>query len=60
MKKKANEKKKHIKKKKRIKKNKKKSSPRGGSNLGKMVSEAVALYNEPRKHRLSGDQIYNI
>ena len=42
-------------KKKRIKKNKKQSSPRG-----KMVSEAVALYNEPRKHRLSGDQIYNI
>ena len=55
-KKKANEKKK-----KRIKnKKQKQSSPRGGSNRGKMISEAVALYNEPRKHRLSGDQIYNI
>ena len=54
MKKKANEKKK------RTKKNKKQSSPLGGSNPGKMVSEAVALYNEPRKHRLSDDQIYNI
>ena len=59
-KKEANEKKKKIKKKKRIKKNKKQSSPGGGSNLGKMVLEAVALSNEPRKHRLSGDQIYNI
>ena len=49
MKKKANE-----------KKNKKRSSPRGGSNPGKMVSEAIALYNEPRKHRLSDDQIYDI
>ena len=54
-------KKKQIKKK-RIKKkqNKKQSSPRGGSNPGKMVSEAIALNNEPRKHRLSGAQIYNI
>ena len=54
MKKKANEKKSEL------KKNKKQNSPRGGSNPGKMVSETVALYNEPRKHRLSGDQIYNI
>ena len=51
MKKKASEKKE------RIKKNKKQSSSRVGSNPGKMVSEAVAFYNEPRKHRLSGDQI---
>ena len=49
-----------MKKKKRIKKNKKQSSPRRGSNPGKMVSEAVAVYNEPRKYRLSDDQIYNI
>ena len=56
MKKKANEKKKSE-----LKKTKqKKSSPRGGSNLGKMVSEAIALYNAPRKHRLSGVQIYNV
>ena len=55
--KKKKEKKSKFKKKKRIKK---KSSPRRGSNLGKMVSEAVALYNEPRKHRLSSDQIYKI
>ena len=51
-------KKKAIKKKQRIKKtNKQQSSPREGSNPGQMVSEAVALYNEPRKHRLSCDQI---
>ena len=55
MKKKANEKKKAN-----SKKNKKQSSPRGGSNPGKMVSEAVALYNDPRNHRLTGAQIYNI
>ena len=54
MKKKANKKKSEL------KKQKKQSSPRGGSNPGKMVSEAVALYNEPRKRRLSNDQIYNI
>ena len=53
-------KKKQVKKKSELKKTKKQSSPRGGSNPGKMVSEAVALYNEPYKHRLSGDQIYNI
>ena len=47
-------------KKKRIKKNRKQSNPRGGSNSPKMVSETVALYNEPRKHRLLGDRIYNI
>ena len=41
-------------------KNKKQSSPRGGSNPGKMVSEAITLNNEPRKHRLSIAQIYNI
>ena len=57
----ANEKKSKLKKKKkRIKKNKKQSSPRGGSNPEKMVSGAIALNNEPRKHRLSGAQIYNI
>ena len=60
MKKQSKWKKKEMKKKKRIKKNKKQSSPRGGSNPGKMVSEAVALYNEPRKRRFPGDQIYNI
>ena len=60
MKKKANEKKKQIKKKKGLKTNKQQCSPREGSNPGQMVSEAVALYNEPRKHRLSGEQIYNI
>ena len=54
-------KKKQIKKKSEFKKkNKKQSSPRGGSNPGKMVSEAIALNNEPRKDRLSGVQIYNI
>ena len=41
-----------LKKKANFKKNKQQSSPRGGSN--------PALYNEPRKHRLSGNQIYNI
>ena len=49
-----------MKKKKRIKKNKKQSSPRGDSNPGKMVSETVTQYNEPRKHRFVGNQIYNI
>ena len=33
------------------------SSPRRGSNWGKMVLERVALSNKPRLHR---DQIYNI
>ena len=47
-------KKKQIKKNSKFKKNKQQSSPRGGSNPGKMGSEAVALYNELRKHRLSG------
>ena len=37
-----------------------KKNSRRGSNLGKMVLEVVALSNEPRKHRLLGDQIYNI
>ena len=61
MKKKANEKKSKLNKKSELKKqNKKQSSLLGGSNPGKMVPEAVALYNEPRKHRLTGDQIYNI
>ena len=49
-----------MKKKSGLKTNKQQCSPREGSNPGLMVSEAVALYNEPRKHRLSGDQIYNI
>ena len=35
-------------------------NPRRGSNRGNMVLEAVAFSNEPRKHRLSDDQIYNI
>ena len=52
-------KKKQMKKKSELKKQQQ-SSPRGGSNPGKMVSEAIALNNEPRKHRLSGAQIYNI
>ena len=51
----ANEKKSELK-----KKQKKQSSPCGGSNPEKMVSDAIALNNEPLKHRLSGDQIYNI
>ena len=42
------------------KKQKKQSSPCGGSNPEKMVSDAIALNNEPLKHRLSGEQIYNI
>ena len=42
------------------KKTKQHISPRGGSIPAKMVSEAVALYNEPRKHHLLDDQIYNI
>ena len=54
-------KKKQIKKKSQLKKKQKKqSSPCGGSNPEKMVSDAIALNNEPLKHRLSGDQIYNI
>ena len=50
-----------MKKKKRIKKKKQttKQSPRRFE-PAKMVSEAVALDNEPRKHRLLGDEIYNI
>ena len=44
----------------KLKLKKKKSSPRQGLNLGQMPLEAVALSNEPREHRLSGDQIYNI
>ena len=53
--------KKQIKKKSELKKKQKKqSSPCGGSNPEKMVSDAIALNNEPLKHRLSGDQIYNI
>ena len=35
-------------------------NPRRGSNRGNMVLEAVALSNEPRKHRLLDIQIYNI
>ena len=57
----ANEKKSKLKKKSELKKKQKRqSSPCGGSNLEKMVSDAIALNNEPLKHRLSGDQIYNI
>ena len=39
---------------------KKKSRPRRGSNPGAMASEAIALYNEQRKHRLPNYQIYDI
>ena len=39
---------------------KKKISPCRGSNPRKMVLVAVTLSNEPRKHRLTGNQIYNI
>ena len=39
---------------------KKKSSSRRGSNPEAMRSEAIALHNEPRKHRLPSVQIYNI
>ena len=49
-----------LKKKSELKTNKQQCSPREGSNPWQMVSEAVALYNEPRNHRLSDDQIYNI
>ena len=53
--------KKNSKWKKKIKKKRQKiGRPRRGSNPGKMVLGAVALSNEPRKHRLSGKQIYNI
>ena len=55
MKKKANEKKKsELKNKQTTKQSPRRFEP------GKMVSEAVALDNEPRRHRVSGDQIYNI
>ena len=42
-----------LKKKKRIKKQNKKTTQQSPRRF-------EPLYNEPRKHRLSGDQIYNI
>ena len=45
---------------KKKKKRKEKNRPSRGLIPGPMASEALALYNEPRKHPLLIIQIYNI
>ena len=56
----ANEKKSKLKKKSELKKKQKKNNQVPAEVRTRRKWDAIALNNEPLKHRLSGDQIYNI